>query len=161
MTAQTPALSQTLYFLDQAFEGSKWHSLIGNLQAVTDEDWLWVPPDGRRSIRDIVEHVAAAKLIYDNQAFGDMKLKWDDPGLIGGDRVATIASGVEWLKAAHARLRKSIAALTDDAELLRQRLHFSGAMKETQWLVSVMIEHDLYHAGEINHIRCLHQRDDA
>ena len=25
-------------------------------------------------------------------------------------------------------------------------------MKETRWLISVMIEHDLYHAGEINAI---------
>ena len=34
-------------------------------------------------------------------------------------------------------------------------------MKETRWIISVMITHDLYHAGEINHIRCLSQRDDA
>ena len=25
---------------------------------------------------------------------------------------------------------------------------------------AVMIEHDLYHAGEINHIRALHQQND-
>ena len=160
MAATTMGLSQTLFFLDQAFQRSKWHSLKGNLQSVTPDDWLWVPPDGRRSIRDIVEHIAGAKLLYDNHAFGDAKLAWDDPILVGDERVATIEAAITWLEAAHTRLRQSIAALDDDEELLRHRLHFSGALKETRWLISVTIEHDLYHAGEINHIRCLKHQDD-
>ena len=48
----------------------------------------------------------------------------------------------------------------DDSGLLRLRKANWGALKETRWLVAVMIEHDLYHAGKINHIRCLHQQDD-
>lgn len=35
-----------------------------------------------------------------------------------------------------------------------------GEPKETRWIVTVMIQHDLYHSGEINHIRALHDRDD-
>jgi hypothetical protein len=31
-----------------------------------------------------------------------------------------------------------------------------GELKETRWI----IQHDLYHAGEINHIRALHQQND-
>ena len=33
-------------------------------------------------------------------------------------------------------------------------------MKEPRWLVRVMIEHDLYHGGEINHIRSVLQGAD-
>ncbi|HYP40441.1 MAG TPA: DinB family protein, partial [Chloroflexia bacterium] len=121
--------------------------------------WLWVPPGGRRSIRDIVEHVGSAKLVYENHAFGDANLAWDDPFVTGGDRVSTIPTAIGWLKEAQERLRASIASL-DDAELLRPRMHFTGALKETRWLIAVMIEHDLYHAGELNHIRCLHQQND-
>jgi len=33
-------------------------------------------------------------------------------------------------------------------------------MKETRWLIAVTIEHDLYHAGEINHLRALKHGDD-
>jgi len=33
-------------------------------------------------------------------------------------------------------------------------------MKETRWLIGVMIEHDLYHAGEINHLRALRHGND-
>ena len=34
-------------------------------------------------------------------------------------------------------------------------------MKESRWIIAVMIEHDLYHAGEINHIRALRQGNDG
>ena len=34
-------------------------------------------------------------------------------------------------------------------------------MMETRWLISAMIEHDLYHSGEINHVRALLQGNDA
>ena len=157
--APTPAISTLLYLLDDAFQGPKWHSLLGNLQSVTLDDWLWVPPGGRRTICDIVQHVAGAKLLYYNYAFGDATLKWDDPLLDGAGRLSTISSAVEWLQEAHLLLRHGIATLDDD-ELLRGRMHFTGALRETRWLIAVMIEHDLYHSGEINHIRCLHQQND-
>lgn len=153
------AVEQFLYFIDQAFEGANWHSLTGNLQPVTPEDWEWVPPDGKRSIRDIVQHVGGAKLLYQNHTFGDASLSWDDPILEGGEAILTVQSATGWLRECHQQFRQSVAAL-DDADLLSPRKHFSGKIRETRWLIAVMIEHDLYHAGEINHIRCLHQGDD-
>ena len=51
----------------------------------------------------------------------------------------------------------SVEALTDDAELLRERW---GEMKETRWIIKSMIEHDISHAGEINRIRALRQNGD-
>jgi len=62
--------------LDAAFEGTAWHSLLGNLKPVTPEDWLWVPHGGKRSIHDIVQHVGSSKRMYENHAFGDRKLTW-------------------------------------------------------------------------------------
>ena len=155
---RAPAVSQLLFLLDEAFEDQKWHSLLNNLQAVTPDEWTWVPPDGRRSIRDIVLHVVGAKLMYHNQAFGDASLAWDDPVIVDNEAVATIPSAIEWLRQGQQRLRQSIAALDDDELLLPRKTHLG--MKEMRWIISVMITHDLYHAGEINHIRCLRQQDD-
>ncbi len=157
MTA--PAVSQLLYLLDHAFDGTDWHSLLGNLRSVKPADWLWVPPDGQRSIRDIVRHVGGCKFMYHNHAFGDEQYTWEDPVIDGGEALATISSAIAWLREGQALLRQSIAAL-DDAELLRLRSAPSGAQKETRWLITIVIEHDLYHAGELNHIRALHQKDD-
>ena len=36
-----------------------------------------------------------------------------------------------------------------------------GTQHETRWLIKTMIEHDIYHAGEINHLRALAQGNDA
>jgi uncharacterized damage-inducible protein DinB len=155
----SPAVSQLLLLLDEAFEDQKWHSLLNNLRNVATDDWTWVPPDGRRSIRDIVLHVGGCKLMYHNQAFGDASLNWDDPAINDVEAVATIASAIEWLRKGQQSLRQSIAALDDEDLLLPRKSHLG--MKETRWIISVMITHDLYHAGEINHIRCLHQNDDG
>lgn len=153
-------ISQLLYLFDEAFQGKDWHSLLTNLKAVTFDDWHWVAPGGRRSICTIVEHVGACKFIYQNQAFGDGNLAWDDPHVLGTGRLDTISSAVEYLREGHEHLRQCIAALADE-ELYQLRPHHSGKLRETRWIISVMIQHDLYHAGEINYIRALHQGDDA
>lgn len=157
MAAQT--ISQLVYLLDEAFQGTEWHSLLGNLHSVTPEDWLWVPPGGQRSIRDIVGHVGGCKFMYHNHAFGDAQLSWDDPLVEGRDAPSTIVEAIAWLQEGQQRLRQSIATL-DDTELLRPRMTNWGELKETRWIIAVMIEHDLYHAGEINHLRALHQQND-
>src|SRR5262249_14259421 len=131
------AVSMLLYLMDQAFQGSKWHALLGNLQSVRDEDWLWVPPDGRRSIRDIVQHVAGCKTMYQNTAFGDPTLTWDDATVMGLDRLTTITEGIEWLQEAQARVRQAVAGLEDD-DLLRLRKAYWTGSQETRWQISVM-----------------------
>jgi uncharacterized damage-inducible protein DinB len=153
------AISQILYLFDEAFLGTAWHSLLGNLRSVTPDDWLWVPPDGRRSIRDIVQHVGGCKVMYNNHAFGDAQLTWDDPRVTDDAAVTTLDSAREWLQASQERLRHNIASLDDDG-LLQSRRAPNGTQKETRWIIKTMIEHDLYHAGEINHIRALCQHND-
>ncbi len=152
-------VSELLDLLDEAFDGTRWHSLLRNLESVTPDDWRWVAPGGRRSIRDIVAHVGGCKFMYDNRAFGDGTYTWDDPPVAGGEALAAISSAIEWLRQGHGRLHRSIAALDDD-ELSRPRGHHSGTTRETRWVIKTMIEHDLYHAGEINYIRTLRQQTD-
>ena len=59
-----------------------------------------------------------------------------------------------------ARLCDAIAALSDDTELDVLRGHHSRKAAPTRWVITVMMQHDLYHAGEINLLRALHQGDD-
>ena len=155
----TSAVSQLIYLLDEAFQGTDWHSVLANLHTVTPEDWLWIPPGGQRSIRDIVRHIGACKYMYHSHTFDDAHLTWDDPLAEGHDVLSTIAEALAWLREAQARLRQSIAALSD-ADLLRPRLTSWDEPKETRWIINMIIQHDLYHAGEINLIRALHQQND-
>ncbi len=45
--------------------------------------------------------------------------------------------------------------------LVSTRPEVWGEWKETRWIIAVMIGHDPYHAGEINHIGSLHQQSDS
>lgn len=167
------AVEQLLYLLDEAFEGIEqpWHSVLANLRSVTEADWLWTPPNGARTIRLLTAHIGAATHLYDNHAFGDGTIGWNDPaGALGYgmeelqsyevlDNEPCMADIVAWTTDAHRRFRDHVAEL-DDSDLSRERRSHKGEMREIRWFVSVMIQHDLYHAGEINHIRALRQGND-
>jgi DinB family protein len=158
------ALEQYLYLLDEAFAGDDWHSLISNLKDLAPEDWLWLPPDGARPIAEMVSHVAACKNMYGNHAFGDASMTWEDPLADQKLLKAASAAGIEqllrFLKEAHAGLRAQVDALSNDAELMRPRRTNWGDTAETRWIIKATIEHDLYHAGEINRMRALCQAND-
>jgi uncharacterized damage-inducible protein DinB len=155
----TSALTQVLYMVDDAFEGPDWHSLLSNISSVSSDEWLWVPPGGRRSIRYITKHVGMGKYIYQNHAFGDASLTWEGLHAAGDPQVETIASAIAWLRQGQEKLRARIAAL-DDEELLRPRPSPFDGLQETRWIIARMMQHDLYHAGEINHILALRRQDD-
>ena len=155
------AVETLLYLMDEAFQGSDHEQdLLANLRNVRPEDWLWLPPGGARPIAAIVGHVGACKYAYDNHMFGDATMTWKDPVLQPQDHpAADVEATLAWLREGHQRLRSHVAAL-EDGELLEPRRRPEGGKKETRWLISVLIQHDLYHAGEINHLRALRHGDD-
>jgi DinB superfamily len=156
------AIEQLLYLMDEAFdaEGHE-HSFLANVRSVKEEDWHWVPPGGSRPTFEIVYHVGLCKYVYDNHAFGDSSMRWDRPvSLPEIRRDASREEVFAWLREGQRMLRGSVESLESDEELLKPRRSNWGQEYETRWLVSVMIEHDLYHAGEINHLRAMRQGDD-
>jgi uncharacterized damage-inducible protein DinB len=150
-----------LHVLRQGFDGDIEHSLIANLGAVRDEDWHALPQGGSRSIYDIVVHVAECKWMYDNYAFGDGSLRWGEPPIkttTGEPR--SPEELLAWTHAGQAQLVSSIRALDSDEELDRERPLNWGEMRATRGIILTMIEHDLYHSGEANHVRSLLQGED-
>jgi len=146
--------------LDAAFEGDSTHSLSANVASVREEDWVWLPPTGARSIRAIVQHAGSAKRLYVDRAFGDGALAMDDPLVQGAGALDTPEGGAEWLREAHEGLRAALAGL-DDAELEGERPTPWGGAMPLPDLLHMLLRHDLYHAGEINHLRALAQDNDA
>ncbi len=154
-----------LYMLDRSFDADTsfgtWHSFLVNLGDVTDDDWTWVPEGGQRSIFEIVQHAGMVKYAYDSQVFGDGSMHWDNPGSIPTIEITTPRDEVvRWLTEGQQRLRANVAGLADDSELQVLRADPWGTQHETRWLITQVIQHDLYHAGEFNHIRALRQRND-
>jgi DinB superfamily len=114
------AIEQLTYAMSEAFQGNGEHSLIANLRSLKDEDWRWVPPGGARSIAEIVQHVGECKYVYENHAFGDGSMRWDQPGSIPSINVSDGAAVIiDWLREGHHRLALSTASCTTMASCLR------------------------------------------
>jgi hypothetical protein len=130
------ALDEYLYLMDEAFGGDDWHSLMTNVKDVGPDEWRWVAPGGVRPIGEMVSHVAGCKNMYQDHAFGPGTLTWADPRAAQNLSDSTSA-GIEALRGrlldAQRRLRASVDALGDDAELFRPRKTNWGALKETRW----------------------------
>jgi uncharacterized damage-inducible protein DinB len=148
--------------VDEAFDNGRPTSLLSNLVNLREEDWTALPANGGRSIADILEHVGWAKWMYENYAFGDGAMRGDQPPLVPSNGLKSRAHDelIAWLRQGHQKWLTSIRALDDDRELDRERLSNWGEMLPTRTLIHIMISHDYYHAGEINHLRALLQADD-
>jgi uncharacterized damage-inducible protein DinB len=162
MARSRSALETLLWLIEDAFDGDPDHSLLANLRSLQVEEWTRLPPSGTRSVADVLEHVGWSKWMYEEYAFGRAALRGDQPPLIpaGGERSRPPEELLEWLKEGHRRWLASVRALADDDELDRERLTNWGDHLPTRTILRIMIAHDLYHAGEINHIRALLQGTD-
>jgi len=148
--------------IEDAFTGEGPDSLLSNLRNLREEDWSAIPPGGGRSIADILEHVGWCKWMYEDYAFGSASLRGDQPPLIpeGGTRSRPRDELLAWLKQGHSKWLASVRSLPDDSELDRERLTNWGERLPTHTILRIMIGHDYYHAGEINHLRSLLQGTD-
>jgi hypothetical protein len=150
------------WMIEEAFNGANSDSLLSNLRDIRAEDWTLLPPGGGRSIADILEHVGWCKWMYEDYAFGSASLHGDQPPLIpeGGARSRPNHKLLEWLKEGHNKWLNSVRLLKDDQELEIERLTNWGERLPTRTILRIMIGHDYYHAGEINHLRALLQGTD-
>ena len=155
------AVDTLAWLIHDAFEGDLEVSLLANLRNLRAEDWTAFPPGGERTIADIVEHVGWCKWMYEDYAFGPGTLRGDEPPLIpaGGRRSRPPAELIAWLTEGHGRWLASVHALESDAELERERRANWGELLPTRALIRIMIAHDFYHAGEINHLPRLNSRE--
>jgi uncharacterized damage-inducible protein DinB len=156
------AIDLLAWLIEEAFDGDPSHSLLANLHDLREEDWTAIPGEGGRSIADILEHVGWSKWMYEDYAFGSGSMRGDQPPLIpqDGARSRPHQELLAWLTEGHRRWLASVRALSSDSELDRDRLTNWGERLPTRDIIRMMIAHDFYHAGEINHLRALLQSTD-
>jgi len=150
------------WLIEDAFDGDPDQSLMANLRDLREQDWTALPIGANRSIAEILEHVGWSKWMYEDYAFGPATMRGDQPPLIPANsaRSRPYKELVDWLRAGHQRWLSAVRALTDDSELERDRLTNWRDYLPTRIIIRIMIAHDFYHAGEINHIRALLQGTD-
>ena len=156
-----------LYLLDEAFggrgieESNESQALLTNLATVTEAEWNATVSGATRTIESMARHVAACKVMYADYAFGPGTRQWGEPDVEGpwDPGSAPMPDTIEWLRETHRSFREQVARL-DDADLDEPRRCNWGELRPTRWIVAAIIGHDLYHAGEINHLRSLLGTDD-
>ena len=156
------AIDTLARLIGEAFDGDPSHSLLANLHDLREEDWTVTLDEGGRSVADILEHVGWSKWMYEDYAFGSASMRGVQPPLIpeGGARSRPHEELLIWLTECHRRWLASVRALADDSELDRERLTNWGERLPTRDIIRILIAHDFYHAGEINHLRALLQKTD-
>ncbi|MCC6146448.1 MAG: DinB family protein [Anaerolineaceae bacterium] len=151
------AIDTLVWLIEDAFQEDSTHSLLANLHDMKDDEWTSLPVGAGRSIADILEHVGWCKWMYENYAFGSAAMRGDQPPLVppGGARSRPYDELLRWLTEGHKHWLDSVRTLSNDAELEKERLTHWGKRLPTRTIIRIMIAHDLYHAGEINHLRAL------
>ncbi len=159
-----PAVAELLRLMQDGFDPPRdrgWsHGLLENLASVPEDRWRAVVAPGSRSVEAIALHVGACKVMYDDYAFGAGTLTWEDSAVQPwAEGEASMAGTLEWLRQAQERVVAHVSVLTD-ADLDQPRRANWGESEPTRWLIQALITHDVYHAGEINHLRSLLDGDD-
>ena len=152
-------LQHLIWSLNQSFRDKPEHSLLANLSSVTSDDLDMVVPGGGRTMRDLIIHCAAVKWMHANHAFGDAAFTfWSTWPKSEPVSEASYEELMDWLIDSHLQVITDVAQLTDDEELTVLRPTYWGAAWETRRILDAIAVHDVYHAGEINHLRALLQQ---
>jgi uncharacterized damage-inducible protein DinB len=135
--------------LSRAFEGGAWHgpSLLEVLRNVTAGKAAAKPIPGAHSIWEIVLHVAAWEDVVRRRLSGepvDLSDEEDWPP-VGDTGDAAWSASLERLRTGHHALRRVVARLSD----ARLKEPVPGADYSCYFLAHGVIQHDLYHAGQI------------
>jgi uncharacterized damage-inducible protein DinB len=135
--------------MDRAFAGEAWHGPSVNelLGGITAENAAARPVRGAHSIWELVNHIAAWNGIVQRRAAGESVKatpEQDWPPVREANDAAW-KRALEDMKANRARLRGTVEKMRDDQ--LDQRV--PGEEYSNYFMVHGLIQHDLYHAGQI------------
>ncbi len=147
--------------LEAAYRDDPFHAVRKNLSSVLPAEWDLRPATwsedvfGKQpelSICDLAMHIGGPKYMYENCIFGDARLNWGDIALPASREMEAVLA---WMDEGHRRLAAGLAGLTDDEALSQERpAPWRTPMTRTR-LLGIVINHDVYHSGEINRQRSL------
>ena len=135
--------------LQRAFEGNAWHgpAVLELLHDVTAEQAAARPVAGAHSIWELVLHIAAWESAGCRRLEGDRAELPDEENFppVNDTSEAAWQQTIGLLKAGHRRLRDAISRL-DESRLDEPVM---DGMRSIYITLHGVIQHDLYHAGQI------------
>ena len=151
------AIDLILAQLDEAYDRRAWHgtNLRGSIRRVTAAEAAWRPARGRHNIQEIVVHCAYWKYAVRRRFTGEPRASFPLRGSnwfprLRGDEQAW-RDDIDLLDNAHRRLRHVIAKMGPRQAEQTPR----GSSVSNRAILSGIIAHDLYHAGQIQLLKKL------
>lgn len=142
--------------IDEAYNRRSWHgtNLRGSVRGITSREAVWRPARGRHNIQELVVHAAYWKYVVTRrltgQKRGSFSLKGSNWFARGTQDEALWRADLQLLDACHRTLRATVASISTE------QLHRPVAGGRTAlWMVSGIVAHDLYHAGQIQIVKRL------
>ncbi|MGH7448383.1 MAG: DinB family protein [Longimicrobiales bacterium] len=143
--------------LDQAYDRRSWHgtNLRGSIRGVTPAQAVWRPGPRRHNIQEIVVHAAywkyAVRRRFSGEGRGSFPLKGSNWFTRTSADEAQWRADIRLLEDMHRLLRTAVA----DLDPTRLNGRAEGGTVSSLALVSGIIAHDLYHAGQIQLLKRL------
>jgi hypothetical protein len=152
--------------LKGAYSSDRFHAFRQNVESVRPEEWnilpkepsvgpqseFGMPGEADLSICQLVLHVAGGLRMWGNRAFGDGTMQWHEVGRPTAEDMSTVLA---WLAEGQERFSAELAALPGDAALAVERTAPFATMMQVRAMVALVINHGLYHSGEVNRQRAL------
>lgn len=153
-----------------------WEALSSWIDGLKDSEYFWEPvpscwtvhsnkeghwivdyeipqpdPSPITTIAWKLVHLASCKIMYQEYAFGEGKLTWDELPI-----PHNASEAISWLEEAHSQLRRELDNLKD-TDLEEMRPTNWGEMWPTWRIFWTMISHDLHHGAEIGCLRDIYR----
>lgn len=136
-----------------------YDELLLSLSGVSErQSWGMLPQHGKDylhsdgSIHGVVLHVATAKRMYGSIGFRNTEIRWRDCAEQVEAFEPSWESALRYLESSHSYWMESWAAI-EDTDLEKPTPHFSGRVLPAWRVIQTMINHDIYHAGQIAVLR--------
>lgn len=155
--AGVTAIDLLLQQLDQAYDRRSWHgtNLRGSIRGMTAREAVWRPRPGRHNVQEIVVHAAYWKYAVARRltgaARGSFPLKGSNWFTRDSPDDALWRADIRLLEETHRSLRAAVATV----DPVRLDGTVKGSAVTHQALVSGIIAHDVYHAGQIQLLKRL------
>jgi hypothetical protein len=147
--------------LEEAFRGSRYHSFLSSLKGVTEEAARWTPPyykgyphmDG--TLLNLAYHTGGDKFVLMSTSFGDGSVTWEKVKARFEELGGSLAAAKTLAEEGHTLVLQTLGGLTDE-DLNAVRPYYGGKTYTAYEVFTIVAEHDVYHAGQINYIRNLY-----
>jgi len=160
MDAERKLVDCLLARLDEAYEGSPGHAFKSVVQGLSEDEAAWTPQGYRHpwgldgSSLAIIIHLGTVSVMMHDRIFGSGQLSREDVLARFEADGADLAAALRLAETGYRALRGELDALCDD-ELNRTCAFSKGWTMTLEQFFARMVEHHLYHAGQLQYVRTL------